>query len=50
MGKNVRYGDTNMGGVTIHVNGAGDPKKVADEIAKVLKYGQSSRLKDAIRG
>jgi len=46
--KNVRT-DYNMGGVTINVNGAGDPKKVAEEVAKVLKYGRSGILANSIR-
>jgi len=41
---------TNMGGINITVSGSGDPVKVANEIAKVLKYGRSSQLREAING
>ncbi len=40
--------NSNMGGVTININGARDPKQVADEVAKVLKYGRSSALRAVI--
>jgi len=45
--KNVRYGDSNN--ITFHISG-NDPKKIADEVAKVLKYKRSSKLNEAIHG
>jgi hypothetical protein len=43
--KNVRYGDSNA---VFHIYGT-DPKRTADEIAKILKYRRSSDLRDATR-
>jgi len=39
-----------VGGVNIYVSGAGDPKKVADEIGRVLKYRLSGSLAEAVKG
>jgi hypothetical protein len=46
--KNVRYGDSNTNTNNFYISG-NDPKKIADEIGKILKYGRSSGLREGIR-
>jgi hypothetical protein len=46
--KNVRYGDSNTNTNTFYISG-NDPKKIADEVAKVLQYGRSGNLAKSIR-
>lgn len=43
--KNIRYGDSNN--LTFNISG-GDPKRIADEVAQILKYKRSSALRESV--